>query len=788
MDGGTPQDSTQSPSVTEPNMEGVSTSGGIDLGQDVLGSLTTEQDLLALSTEALISSVSVDSGQLQTDPMTQLSAEQVSSILGEQTQTVADLPDASSLDATVVNQQADLVQVTQQGTVQQPLLVQSASAQPVVAQSIGQLTVSQALQTVSAVGMGGNTVMLAPASSMTMTAQSTQQPVRTVQAVLKRPASSTGPPVITKVIITKTASGHAIATTTVVTTATTQQQVVTQATLQSPTKVLPASPIIMAPGTPVKAQPPPNKVPISPLKTPTKVTVVPVSITSPPKRIAPAPVVATTGAVSSGGPVVVTLSKVLPGTTTHIMSPTKLAIRPATMVTTAKPVGTPVQMQQPVQSIRLATPPNVQQIHVPGSKFQYVRLVTTTTAAPSLTSNPSVMSKPNMVTAGQVNRTVTIAPATTSTVAVQPKQVIQTIQMKPANIPIAPAPIQSKPLTGQVPVSVAMPQQRIIMPATSFQQIRPNQLTSVPNISQLPPGTFLVSNQGANQQGGGVQTAYAVVPAQYVQQVSQQPSTTTSYVPITTNNFQATTAAQPRQQVNGTLNTEQVGTRPRKPCNCTKSQCLKLYCDCFANGEFCNNCNCNNCFNNLEHEAERAKSIKACLERNPYAFHPKIGKGKEGEGDRRHNKGCNCKRSGCLKNYCECYEAKIMCSSICKCVGCKNFEESPERKTLMHLADAAEVRVQQQTAAKTKLSSQIQDIPARPPAVNTAGERLPFSFVTRDVAEATCSCLLAQAEEAEKANCSPAMMERMVLEEFGRCLLQIIHSAGKTRGQSPNNQ
>eukprot|EP00058_Branchiostoma_floridae_P010978 XP_002596466.1 hypothetical protein BRAFLDRAFT_270843 [Branchiostoma floridae] len=458
----------------------------------------------------------------------------------------------------------------------------------------------------------------------------------------------------------------------------------------------------MAPGTPVKAQPPPNKVPISPLKTPTKVT---------------------------------------------------------------KPAGAPVQVQQPVQSIRLATPPNVQQIHVPGSKFQYVRLVTTTTAAPSLTSNPSgrchliVMSKPNMVTAGQVNRTVAIAPATTSTAA-----------------------IQSKPLTGQVPVSVAMPQQRIIMPATSFQQIRPNQLTSVPNISQLPPGTFLVSNQGANQQGGGVQTAYAVVPAQYVQQVL----TTTSYVPITTNNFQATTATQPRQQVNGTLNTEQVGTRPRKPCNCTKSQCLKLYCDCFANGEFCNNCNCNNCFNNLEHEAERAKSIKACLERNPYAFHPKIGKGKEGEGDRRHNKGCNCKRSGCLKNYCECYEAKIMCSSICKCVGCKNFEESPERKTLMHLADAAEVRVQQQTAAKTKLSSQIQDIPARPPAVNTAGERLPFSFVTRDVAEATCSCLLAQAEEAEKANCSPAIMERMVLEEFGRCLLQIIHSAGKTR--APNNQ
>lgn len=67
-------------------------------------------------------------------------------------------------------------------------------------------------------------------------------------------------------------------------------------------------------------------------------------------------------------------------------------------------------------------------------------------------------------------------------------------------------------------------------------------------------------------------------------------------------------------------------------------------------------------------------------------------------------------------------QAKIMCSSICKCIGCKNFEESPERKTLMHLADAAEVRVQQQTAAKTKLSSQISDLLTRPtPALNSGG-------------------------------------------------------------------
>lgn len=81
------------------------------------------------------------------------------------------------------------------------------------------------------------------------------------------------------------------------------------------------------------------------------------------------------------------------------------------------------------------------------------------------------------------------------------------------------------------------------------------------------------------------------------------------------------------------------------------------YCDCFANGEFCHMCNCNNCSNNLGNEEERQRAIKSCLERNPSAFRPKIGKAREtGDDIRRHNKGCNCKRSGCLKNYCECYE------------------------------------------------------------------------------------------------------------------------------------
>ncbi|KAL4679584.1 hypothetical protein H8959_009234 [Pygathrix nigripes] len=315
-------------------------------------------------------------------------------------------------------------------------------------------------------------------------------------------------------------------------------------------------------------------------------------------------------------------------------------------------------------------------------------------------------------------------------------------------------------------VTTSQPQQRLIMPATPLPQIQPN-------LTNLPPGTVLAPAPGTGNVG------YAVLPAQYVTQLQQS-----SYVSIASNStFTGTSGIQTQARLpfNGIIPSESA-SRPRKPCNCTKSLCLKLYCDCFANGEFCNNCNCTNCYNNLEHENERQKAIKACLDRNPEAFKPKIGKGKEGESDRRHSKGCNCKRSGCLKNYCECYEAKIMCSSICKCIGCKNFEESPERKTLMHLADAAEVRVQQQTAAKTKLSSQISDLLTRPtPALNSGGGKLPFTFVTKEVAEATCNCLLAQAEQADKKGKSKAAAERMILEEFGRCLMSVINSAGKAK-------
>ena len=107
------------------------------------------------------------------------------------------------------------------------------------------------------------------------------------------------------------------------------------------------------------------------------------------------------------------------------------------------------------------------------------------------------------------------------------------------------------------------------------------------------------------------------------------------------------------------------GAGGRKPCGCKNSKCLKLYCDCFAIGEYCKGCLCVGCHNNVAFEQERQHAMDQIRKKDKTAFTQKVTL----QGG--HLVG-NCTPSRCLKRYCECFRGGVPCGIKCRCIDCGN--------------------------------------------------------------------------------------------------------------------
>ena len=101
-------------------------------------------------------------------------------------------------------------------------------------------------------------------------------------------------------------------------------------------------------------------------------------------------------------------------------------------------------------------------------------------------------------------------------------------------------------------------------------------------------------------------------------------------------------------------------------CNCQKTQCNKYYCQCFREGRYCFNCNCIDCNNQKPEFFTTNKHLNE----------------EENKDKKSISVSCTCTKSGCNKNYCECFKSKVKCNNLCRCRNCENCEDGKEEKNI----------------------------------------------------------------------------------------------------------
>jgi hypothetical protein len=98
----------------------------------------------------------------------------------------------------------------------------------------------------------------------------------------------------------------------------------------------------------------------------------------------------------------------------------------------------------------------------------------------------------------------------------------------------------------------------------------------------------------------------------------------------------------------------------------------------------------------VENKILRDKAIKETRSKNPHAFLNRIHRVSDNPIQSNHSMGCRCKKSECLKKYCECFEAGVFCGAKCKCAQCSNFAGSQkliDKRRKMKDSKGAEIAV-----------------------------------------------------------------------------------------------